>query len=64
MFHDEYEAFKSHTKLPPASISSIPMFGGRPVRDTIISAGEIQDLIISLETDTVEQFYARYGIAA
>jgi hypothetical protein len=55
MFDEEFKEHKT-------SISGIPFMGGRPERDHIITDDEIKDLIISLETDTLEQFNARYGM--
>jgi hypothetical protein len=57
---------KSKNSLHPQTDSStIPMFGGRPERDTRITKDEIIGLIIDLETLNPEDLNYRYfGIAA
>lgn len=64
MFDDEYREFKGDSSnQKQSSDNTIPFLGGRPERDLTITEGEIKDLIISLEADTLEQFNARYGMS-
>lgn len=60
---ERINALSHDIKLSQASDSDIPFLGGRPERDLIITSGEIMDLTIALETDTIEQFNARYGMS-
>jgi hypothetical protein len=75
MFDDDYKRLSDHygpkrirnlserCHLSQADPSTIPFMGGRPQRDIIITSGEIMDLTIALETDTIEQFNVRYGMS-
>ena len=51
-------SFSGPYRLPPAPhVPSIPMFGGRPVRDCPIAREDIVDLKIALYTSTsLKQF--------